>query len=173
MVDLKWRVEAFGAKEKFKAWLDRGDKIVVYQNQDLGHHDLGRLMFIPSKDAPELGSRGPDTEACGMGWRYTLQAVETTLDAFNFATLTPNELHLDLKPSKLKKLVAERLSLGEFLVKAENIDTKGNRGFWAYGIRKSNGECVTIRSWYSMKDMADPTKTPKFTEDSRGIWATH
>jgi len=167
-----YRVEAFGAQEKFQAWLERGDKILVYRNEDLSHPDRGRLMFLPSAEAPKPDSHAPDTEACGLGWRYTLQSVETTLDNFAFVPPTPSEMHLDLKPSKLKKLVAARLSLGEFLVKAENIDSRRG-GFWAYGMRKSNGECVTIRSWYSMKDLSDPTKTPKFDEDARGIWVTH
>lgn len=169
---MKYRVEAFGAQEKFKAWLARGDKILVYQNQDLGHPDIGRQMFLPSAEPRELGSQGPDTAQCGMGWRYILQSIEASLDNFEFKAVTPDEMHKDSSPSKLKVTLAKRLSYSrEYFVRAENVCAKQG-GFVAYGIRVSTGECVTIHSWCSMKCMTDPNREPRFSVEHGKIWVS-
>jgi hypothetical protein len=65
-------------------WLARGDGIAVYENQDLGHHDLGscRLMSygsphaqletdVPPSTMPDIGNE--------IGWRYLLAGTYRTL----------------------------------------------------------------------------------------------
>jgi len=50
-----------------------GTRWAVYQNHDIGHRDLGHLQFIavgPQNTLKEATERAPDTQACGMGWRY-------------------------------------------------------------------------------------------------------
>ena len=70
---------------KINMWLDRGDKVVVYVNQDLGHPDLGNT-FIASYGSPDaqfevesaedLPYRFPDSLApSGIGWRYIIAGV--------------------------------------------------------------------------------------------------
>ena len=61
---------------KLNAWLARGDGVAVYENNDLGHYDLGRIICLsygsdvavfetePPQRMPDL----PDV----IGWRYTL-----------------------------------------------------------------------------------------------------
>lgn len=57
-------------------WLGRGDGIAVYQNQDMGHRDLGLLQFL-SYGSPAAQLEGePPTRLPDIGgainWRYTL-----------------------------------------------------------------------------------------------------
>jgi hypothetical protein len=76
------------AREAFTRWLGRGDAVGVFENVDLGHYDMGRLVFIPL-DAEGQGrvtvgkTQAPDG-AHGFGWRYRLKAVARSLDAFRF-----------------------------------------------------------------------------------------
>ncbi len=51
----------------------RGGRWAAFQNQDMGHHDLGRLAFLqygPGCSYPHPPQRYPDTPAIGLGWRY-------------------------------------------------------------------------------------------------------
>ena len=67
---------------KINVWIERGDKIAVYTNMDLGHPDLGNTFFVSygSPDAQfevetaeDLPIRFPDSLAPGgIGWRYLL-----------------------------------------------------------------------------------------------------
>lgn len=62
-------------------WLERGDGIAVYENQDLGHHDLGLRQYVsfgsheaqlegsPPHILPDIGGR--------INWRYSLVGVFT------------------------------------------------------------------------------------------------
>jgi hypothetical protein len=83
-----FQVRAPEAREKFQTWLVRGDAVGVFENEDLGHYNLGHLIFVPLT-AEEQGrctvgqTRGPDGQY-GPGWRYLLKAVEPTLDGFKF-----------------------------------------------------------------------------------------
>ena len=61
-------------------WLHDGDTwLGVFENQDLGHPEIGRRCIFPfplsdgSWDAAKEGeTRAPDGKHIGMGWRYTL-----------------------------------------------------------------------------------------------------
>jgi hypothetical protein len=74
--------EAPEVSEKMTRWLDRGDKVAVYRNEDFGHRDLGmiRLASYGSEhayfetDSPPV--RLPDTPT-EINWRYQLYAVYT------------------------------------------------------------------------------------------------
>ena len=61
---------------KLNAWLARGDGVAVYENHDLGHPELGRIVCL-SFGSPEsaLGveppQRMPDLPQL-IGWRYQL-----------------------------------------------------------------------------------------------------
>lgn len=63
--------------EKMNVWLLRGDGIAVYENQDLGHPEIGDKQFAsygspaaqlevetPPERMPDIGGR--------INWRYTL-----------------------------------------------------------------------------------------------------
>ena len=78
-------VDAPGARGIFERWLTRGDGVGVFTNADLGHYDLGRMVFVPvAAESVEIGTtRAPDGPH-GLGWRYVLTRVVTTLDAFEF-----------------------------------------------------------------------------------------
>lgn len=62
-------------------WLDRGDGIAVYTNQDMGHPDLGDKRFVSygSPDAQLDTDEPPTTLPDGLGgtvnWRYGLTGV--------------------------------------------------------------------------------------------------
>lgn len=83
-----------GAIDKFRAWIERGDLVLVFQNHDLGHPELGHLIFMPTDKLnargaglPEdwwrtrLGNRMPDTSS-RIGWRYLLVAITDEIDRF-------------------------------------------------------------------------------------------
>jgi len=79
-------VSAPGARPIMQKWVDRGDRIGVFRNADLGHYDLGRRVFLPINAATVVTvgqTKAPDG-SYGMGWRYILDRVEATLDAFRF-----------------------------------------------------------------------------------------
>jgi len=89
MTTQKVPVEAPNARSAFERWLARGDAIGVFTNHDLGSRDVGRAVFIPL-DADEVRrlpigkAHAPDSSTYGLGWRYLLDRVETSLDAFDF-----------------------------------------------------------------------------------------
>jgi hypothetical protein len=71
-------------REKVTRWLSDGQTWVgVYQNQDLGHPDVGRKIAMPFDvsdwDKAKLGSRAPDTRHL-IGWRYFLIAKCRTVE---------------------------------------------------------------------------------------------
>ena len=83
------KVEAPGARGAFQRWLDRGDAVGVFTNQDLGHPELGHMLFIPLDPGEQLKlepgkAHAPDGRH-GLGWRYLLTSVERSLDAFAFS----------------------------------------------------------------------------------------
>lgn len=63
--------------EQVNGWLVRGDGIAVYQNQDMGHPDVGHIMLasfgsdlaLLETDTPPTTL--PDTPQ-GINWRYQL-----------------------------------------------------------------------------------------------------
>jgi hypothetical protein len=60
--------------EALKAIRERGGNWAAYQNQDLGHYDLGHMRFLkygPECTLKEPPQRYPDTSDC-IGWRYVL-----------------------------------------------------------------------------------------------------
>jgi len=78
----------------FQRWLDRGDLVGVFENHDLGHVDVGRLVFVPltpSESVDALAGRmhAPDTAGIGMGWRYVCVAAEPSLGRFDFTVYEP------------------------------------------------------------------------------------
>lgn len=65
--------------EHINTWLERGDGVAVYENQDLGHPELGKRMYVSfgSEDAlfpDEPPERMPDFPN-QINWRYTLEGV--------------------------------------------------------------------------------------------------
>lgn len=95
------------ARHQFERWLNRGDGIAVYQNEDLGHPELGHRQWIsygspeaqlevddPPTGLPDIGGR--------INWRYCLEGVYRpaesvvalkveSLYAYHAANLTPDE----------------------------------------------------------------------------------
>jgi hypothetical protein len=84
------------AEKFFLAWLERGDAIGCFENHDLGHPQLGQLLFLPLTPSEQanplfaLGMRAPDTNAAGMGWRYLLVRVSTSIEDFRFVQECPD-----------------------------------------------------------------------------------
>jgi hypothetical protein len=72
--------------ETFERWLADGSTwIACFENQDLGHRDVGRRICIPYDDAQyeggQLGiTRAPDRADIGLGWRYILKAKVRTAE---------------------------------------------------------------------------------------------
>lgn len=66
---------------RMDGWLRRGDGIAVYQNQDMGHPELGDLRFVSySSNAAQLEMDTPpavlpDGIGGGVNWRYILKGT--------------------------------------------------------------------------------------------------
>lgn len=61
-------------------WLDRGDGIAIYENQDLGHPELGHVQFLSyGSPAAQLETEEPPVRLPDIGgainWRYQLVGV--------------------------------------------------------------------------------------------------
>jgi hypothetical protein len=73
------------AEERFADWLSHGWAIGVFENKDLGSRDVGLRYAMPF-DREQMAmavigdTRGPDTPAYGLGWRYILVAKPSTVD---------------------------------------------------------------------------------------------
>lgn len=71
---------------RMETWLRDGKTwIGVFQNQDLGHPQVGRRMALPFADdvywTSTVGqTKAPDTVTVGLGWRYVLIAKCRTVD---------------------------------------------------------------------------------------------
>jgi hypothetical protein len=71
---------------KLKEWVADGDTwIGVFENQDLGHPQIGQRCVFPfalsdgSMDKAEVGkTRAPDGKTIGLGWRYILVCKTTS-----------------------------------------------------------------------------------------------
>ncbi len=77
--------------QTFERWLHDGTTwIACFENQDLGHRDIGRRVCLPYDDAQFEGgiigtTRAPDHQSIGLGWRYILKAkVRTAGEAVAF-----------------------------------------------------------------------------------------
>jgi hypothetical protein len=72
--------------ETYTRWLSDGETwIGVFENQDLGHRDMGRRIAIPYDRAQwekaAIGKdRAPDHGSIGLGWRYVLIAKCKTVE---------------------------------------------------------------------------------------------
>jgi hypothetical protein len=54
-----------------EGWLAPGKRVAIFRNHDLGHHDLGRLKFVPFTGQPPARSfEGTNDES-----RYVLTSV--------------------------------------------------------------------------------------------------
>lgn len=56
-------------------WLNRGDVILIFTNQDLSHPEVGHVITMPwygDLEEHPLPPHAPDHPAIGLGWRYTL-----------------------------------------------------------------------------------------------------
>ncbi len=90
----KIKVDAPTARAAFALWLSRGDAVAVFENADLCHPDQGRLIFTPVTQAEQAAvkvgvTRAPDGRAYGLGWRYILKSIETTIHSFEFVEPPP------------------------------------------------------------------------------------
>lgn len=60
--------------EALEAMRSRGGLWACYQNHDLGHRDIGRLVFLqyggPDSTFDSPPDRYPDVPEVGLGWRY-------------------------------------------------------------------------------------------------------
>jgi hypothetical protein len=61
-------------------WLERGDGVAVYRNQDLGHPDVGHLKLMSYGSVlAQIESDEPPTTLPDIGnainWRYQLEGV--------------------------------------------------------------------------------------------------
>ena len=63
-------------------WLDRGDDVLVFSLADLGAIGSGLALYwaMPWERDEPTPRQAPDTEQCGLGWRY-LPAVRVTVEA--------------------------------------------------------------------------------------------
>ena len=66
-----------GEEMKILRWLERGDGVAVYENQDFGHPDLGHLQFVSyGSPAAQLETDVPPQRLPDIGnainWRYQL-----------------------------------------------------------------------------------------------------
>lgn len=82
-------IDVPAAKAAFERWLARGDAIGVFQNQDMCSQHLGHVVFLPltpeeQRSAELHKTHAPDSAQYGLGWRYLLQSIETSLDVFEF-----------------------------------------------------------------------------------------
>lgn len=64
---------------KVNTWLDRGDGIAVYRNEEIGHREAGDIRLVSwGSDAahwhfpPNGDERLPDGVGGGINWRYRL-----------------------------------------------------------------------------------------------------
>lgn len=56
--------------EIFVEWLNRGDDVIIFENRDLGHREVGHRLAMPwYPDEPDP-RQAPDNNATGLGWRY-------------------------------------------------------------------------------------------------------
>lgn len=83
------KVDAIGARSTFEEWLNRGDAVGVFENADLSSRSVGHQVFLPlTPDEQESVTPGqthaPDHPSYGLGWRYLLKTVATSLAAFDF-----------------------------------------------------------------------------------------
>jgi len=74
-------------RETFARWLADGETwIGIFENQDLGHYDIGRRVARPydvsTWDKAIVGLSGcADHATIGLGWRYVLKLKTKDLDA--------------------------------------------------------------------------------------------
>lgn len=71
---------ALHIRDKFAAWIDEGCSVVVYRNEDLGHHDVGGLQYLkvgPGCTHTEPPKQMPDHAQLGFGWRYQPYQIVT------------------------------------------------------------------------------------------------
>lgn len=69
MLDRGYASSDFAAR--WDAWLERGDIIIIiFENADLGHPDVGRVTTMPWDGSEPLPPHQPDHAATGLGWRY-------------------------------------------------------------------------------------------------------
>lgn len=55
-----------------------GQEWYAFQNADLGSYDVGRQQYVkcgPGCGIPSVPRHAPDTQACGLGWRYLLAGI--------------------------------------------------------------------------------------------------
>lgn len=86
-----WPISTTEGYEKITAWFVKDPEVqaLVFKNHDLGHPELGHLVFIPwwksDGDLPvTIGGRLPDNWApSGIGWRYILMEAVTDPTLFH------------------------------------------------------------------------------------------
>ena len=64
-----------------RAIVGRGCKLAIYENHDLGHYELGRLVFLsyghPESTFSTPPPCAPNSADYGLGWRYLPVAIYT------------------------------------------------------------------------------------------------
>lgn len=82
-------VEAPSAQSAMERWIARGDAIGVFSNHDLSSANVGHKVFLPITNAERSSciigkTRAPDHHSYGLGWRYLLDEIATSIDRFEF-----------------------------------------------------------------------------------------
>ena len=65
---------------KINTWLERGDGVAIYRNEDLSHRDVGLMQFVSyGSPAAQLEDEEPPKQLPDIGgsinWRYQLWAT--------------------------------------------------------------------------------------------------
>lgn len=76
------RMEESGYREvdfvpKWNEWIDRGDVVLIFENQDLSSSSVGHVATMPWTEGEKTAGgdgplpwNAPDNTALGLGWRY-------------------------------------------------------------------------------------------------------
>ena len=64
--------------DRWRDWLVRGDIVIIFENSDLGHYDIGNVTTMPwysDLAAHPLPRHMPDHTSVGLGWRYITRYI--------------------------------------------------------------------------------------------------
>lgn len=62
-------------KAKLRSFHENGRRVLIFQNEDLGHRAIGHVIAMPLDADKEIPLHGPDHPSIGLGWRYLTRYV--------------------------------------------------------------------------------------------------